>query len=687
MKAPSFSISDLSGTKRGSAAFGGAKLTIVIFWSTWSRQSETALVRMDKLYRQYRDKGLAVIAVNADGEHISETTAAEIGNRAGKLDLAIPIVLDRGLTTFHEYGVIALPTTIVVDTDGIIRHELSGYPLVGSEELVKAIVARLEGTTPTSAPKAVADHQPAAKAQLLFNMGKAALKSRSAADSAAEKFKRAAEADPQFVLPWIALGRLFLQNGDAVRAKDAFGQALSREPDNVVALCEMALLVADEGKMEEGKVLLARALSLDPAILPAITMPAISSARPACLRKGYGYSTKRQHSIPETWTLPLEGTPAGRTPPGCGSGQRLPHRIGTAAAPEMTSHSEGVPADSAATPGLAACTTWNQPSHRLALWGLSLLLILAPAGVSRAANDLGVIAPPDRSAVESRIISIVIREGTAFDELSITVNGRQPFLRKASRDRTHICCSGIPLVPGENLIRIAGRKGGKETTTRDMRVFYRTDLSAFDTVPASFTRYSFHTATAEASCRPCHRTDFSGIRRRAAHTRGVPLPHLSQTHRRPLPHTHGPAAVWSCTVCHMEQTKDRSVSRLRADDAACALCHDDLVQQWKKSKHQHGPAEAGKCTTCHNPHASNESAFLRFPPVELCSSCHEETASRPHVISTPGGGHPTFLSPDPFRPPRDFTCVSCHNPHAGDAPLFLKNGKTGMDFCKNCHLF
>ena len=230
MKAPSFSLSEFSGTMRGSAAFSGDKLTVIIFWSCWSSKSKQALARMDKLYRQYRDKGLMVIAVNADGQHISEATAVEIREFTKKLDLAMPVVLDRGLITFHDYGVIALPSIVVADKEGIVRQELSGYPLVGSEELVEAIVSTLEGKAGTKPHKAAAGHQPGARAERLFNMGKATLKSKSAADGAPEWFRQAAEADPQFVLPWIALGRFYVQKREAARAKEAFGQALSRDP-------------------------------------------------------------------------------------------------------------------------------------------------------------------------------------------------------------------------------------------------------------------------------------------------------------------------------------------------------------------------------------------------------------------------------------------------------------------------
>ncbi|WP_414652383.1 cytochrome c3 family protein, partial [Geomonas sp.] len=34
------------------------------------------------------------------------------------------------------------------------------------------------------------------------------------------------------------------------------------------------------------------------------------------------------------------------------------------------------------------------------------------------------------------------------------------------------------------------------------------------------------------------------------------------------------------------------------------------------------------------------------------------------------------------------SCVSCHNPHAGNATFFLQNYKEGADlstFCRSCH--
>ncbi len=263
MKAPQLTLRSLSGETRKLADFAGTRLTVIVFWSTWSSKSATALARLDRLYRQYHDKGLSVIAVNADSQEISAQTTAAIRATTAKLNLAMPVLVDAGLASFHDYGVIALPSTVVIDREGVIRYELSGYPLVGAEELADFVTAAMEGKKPAVAARSSTDHQPDTRALHLFNMANTALKSRHMTDSAEGWLRKAAEADPAFALPWVSLGRLHRQRGETTLAKEEFAQALSREPANVVALCEMGMLLVNEGKMEEGKTLFTKALQSD----------------------------------------------------------------------------------------------------------------------------------------------------------------------------------------------------------------------------------------------------------------------------------------------------------------------------------------------------------------------------------------------------------------------------------------
>ncbi len=305
MKAPALNLKNLAGETRGLGDLAGAKLTVVVFWSTWSSKSAAALARMDRLYRQYCDRGLAVVAINADGQETSTETAATIKAMATKLNLAMPILIDSGLNAFHDYGVIALPSTVVLDREGIIRYELAGYPLVGAEELSDFVVTAMEGKKPAVASRSATGHQPDAKALRLFNMANSTLKSRHMEDSAEGWYKKAAEADPAFALPLISLGRLHLKQGDAARAKEEFAQALSREPGNVVALCEMGMLLVNEGKVEEGKTLFTKALQLDSAYPPCLCDAGYVAGRTGHLPEGLAMFAEAEALAPRSTDIYL----------------------------------------------------------------------------------------------------------------------------------------------------------------------------------------------------------------------------------------------------------------------------------------------------------------------------------------------------------------------------------------------
>ena len=267
MEAPDFSLKNISGEKKNFSDLQGKKITMIIFWSTWSAKSEKALLRLEKLYQKYRDKGLGVVAVNVDGPEIDASALAGIKARIEKLQLSYPSLIDYGLLTFHNYGVIAVPSTVILDGERIIKYELSGFPLVGSENMADFVASNFDEKKAQPAPLKTG-YIPDKKAIRHYNMGLRSLKSRRLADTAGMWFKKAIEADPKFVMPYLSLGKFYLADEKVEQAREQFEKAIAIEPGNPVALCEMALVLIREGKLAEGRQMLDSALKSDEAYLP-----------------------------------------------------------------------------------------------------------------------------------------------------------------------------------------------------------------------------------------------------------------------------------------------------------------------------------------------------------------------------------------------------------------------------------
>ena len=97
------------------------RLQIVEFWASWCAACREAMPHMDRLYRQYRSKGLSVIAVNVD-ENPNEALAIIAQIRPQFL-----VAWDPYEDVQHAYGVNTLPTILLIDENGHPIMRLAGY--------------------------------------------------------------------------------------------------------------------------------------------------------------------------------------------------------------------------------------------------------------------------------------------------------------------------------------------------------------------------------------------------------------------------------------------------------------------------------------------------------------------------------------------------------------------------------
>jgi peroxiredoxin len=88
------------------------KVILVNFWASWCAECRPELPAFERLHRQFRSRGLAVVGINA------REAALVVRRYATELGLTFPLVLDLDGALNRQYGVIGLPTTFLVARDG-----------------------------------------------------------------------------------------------------------------------------------------------------------------------------------------------------------------------------------------------------------------------------------------------------------------------------------------------------------------------------------------------------------------------------------------------------------------------------------------------------------------------------------------------------------------------------------------
>ena len=138
--APEFSLYDLSGSQVGLSDFRG-KVVLVNFWATWCAPCRREIPSMERLYRMRRDEGFEIVAVNT--ERIS---ASKVASFVEKYGMSFPILLNPQGDVGSRYRVRAIPTSFLLDKNGVISWKIVGgrewessYVLNRIDRLLKGI--------------------------------------------------------------------------------------------------------------------------------------------------------------------------------------------------------------------------------------------------------------------------------------------------------------------------------------------------------------------------------------------------------------------------------------------------------------------------------------------------------------------------------------------------------------------
>lgn len=235
---PAFKLKDLGGKEVASGDLYGKGTVAVVFWATWSPRSADVLRDLEALRTELGPDTFSIVTLNCEHPAISAADRELIAGQAKQLGLTGPVLVDDGLIAFNDYGAVALPSTLVVGTDGKVAFALSGYPTTMRQDLSDGI-RRAAGLPTEASEQVVAEYVPKNHALMYYNLGRR-LAEKGQDEKAEGQFATAVEKDPDFKKVRVELGLLYKRTGRPERALEEFRRAKEIDPKDHEALYQVA---------------------------------------------------------------------------------------------------------------------------------------------------------------------------------------------------------------------------------------------------------------------------------------------------------------------------------------------------------------------------------------------------------------------------------------------------------------
>jgi len=118
----------------------GEKLTIIDFWATWCKPCTKAMPKLNAIYNDYKDQGLAVIGISCDGPR--SIGKVDLVARSMKIDY--DILKDIDCEVMGENNFQAFPTLIILDSDHEIVYVHEGFTSGDEKVIEEEIISLLQ---------------------------------------------------------------------------------------------------------------------------------------------------------------------------------------------------------------------------------------------------------------------------------------------------------------------------------------------------------------------------------------------------------------------------------------------------------------------------------------------------------------------------------------------------------------
>ena len=131
--APDFNLKGEDGKHYRLSEYRG-KVVVMNFWATWCPPCREEMPSMERLWEKVKDKNIVLLGINVgeDADTIFEFT--------GNYPVSFPLPMDIDGKVIESYPVRGLPTTYIVNPQGMVTHRVIGSREWDDEEMIKQLL-------------------------------------------------------------------------------------------------------------------------------------------------------------------------------------------------------------------------------------------------------------------------------------------------------------------------------------------------------------------------------------------------------------------------------------------------------------------------------------------------------------------------------------------------------------------
>ena len=135
-RAPEINLRDLSGNQVTMASLRG-RVVLVDFWASWCAPCAEEMPVLERFQRTYGGRGFTVIGVSQDH------TVDNVRTFVRQHPVSFPIVHDPAHAVAGRYRPPRMPSSYIVDRNGVVRHVHEGFRAADAATMEREIRALL----------------------------------------------------------------------------------------------------------------------------------------------------------------------------------------------------------------------------------------------------------------------------------------------------------------------------------------------------------------------------------------------------------------------------------------------------------------------------------------------------------------------------------------------------------------